>query len=374
MRRDKTFAQILLIFSIAHVVLGAPALVRQRSIEPDVPDNGPTDGSMPGPSLVTAPDVSEAPPPPGSEQDSAPGPSAGSSHQGGVQPAAPPTPPDGLHQDSTASHASLSDMSVSQDSTSSHDAEIAPWSGRPQLHYVSSSYFSPPASLNPPSQRPGSWAPPVHDDDNSLAGSGAQRKYWFVPLGDSPPRPPSGSGAHSSYYNDPPPPASKAAQLYNSPPPPASEAAQLHNSPPPPASEAAQLHNSPPPTSGVAQLHDELPSGPVDAPLPDAPPSMPWWHTLGHASEIEQAPSTVSSLRLEPEALEAPRVSTASLGSGWAEAFAVAAEAEAKEVAAQAAKKAKPPKGLCGLRCWMQFYPRSFFKSSPERDHGHHLS
>ena len=105
MRRDKTFARILLIFSIANVALAAPAVIRQRTLITDGPNDGSTDKSMP--SLETASGVSEtsagpgsAPhEPPGSQQDWTPGsggsPPAGSLHQDGVEPATPPPPPDG---------------------------------------------------------------------------------------------------------------------------------------------------------------------------------------------------------------------------------------------------------------------------------------
>ena len=43
MRRDKTVARIILLFSIANLVLAAPALVRQRRLVIDRADDGPTD-------------------------------------------------------------------------------------------------------------------------------------------------------------------------------------------------------------------------------------------------------------------------------------------------------------------------------------------
>src|ERR1700684_1591847 len=49
MRRDKTFAQTILIFSIANFVLAAPVVVRQTSFDgfelPDLPDDETTGGS-----------------------------------------------------------------------------------------------------------------------------------------------------------------------------------------------------------------------------------------------------------------------------------------------------------------------------------------
>ena len=47
MRLDKTFVRILLIFSIANLVLVAPALVRQTRFVTDRSDNEPTDESTP---------------------------------------------------------------------------------------------------------------------------------------------------------------------------------------------------------------------------------------------------------------------------------------------------------------------------------------
>ena len=320
MRRKKTVARVLLIFFIANVVLAAPAVVRQRSLVTDVPDDESTDESMP--SLMTASDVSETSPPPsqagslhesppGSEKDWTPGSPVGSLHQDGAEPAAPA----GLHQDWIASHASLSDVSLSQDLESPHDSDSALVPEAPQLHYVSPSYFSSPTSGTPPSQddpRPGSGSPPLHNDD-SLAGPGAQPGIWKdVPLR---------SGAQPSYQTLPP----------------ASEAAPLHDEPLP-GPGAAPLHNNPLSGSGAQPLHEDL---------------HPSWQNYRPVTEIEQVPSSrLQSSHLQPGALEAPRVSGASLGFEWEEAFNAAAEAEAKE----AEDKVKPPKGLCGLRCWMQFY------------------
>ena len=70
MRRDKTIARILLIFSIANVVLAAPALVRQRGLVTDGSNDKPTDepGQAPGS-------------PAGSEQDGKLAPSDGPLYQ-----------------------------------------------------------------------------------------------------------------------------------------------------------------------------------------------------------------------------------------------------------------------------------------------------
>ena len=160
MRQDRIFARILLIFSIANVVLAAPAFIRQRALITDVQDDQSTDGSMP--SLETASDMSETPAGPdwvlqeppqsqsgplhvstsGSEQYWTPMSSPGSLHQNGVEPATPPSPPAGLHQDGTSSQASSS----------------------PQLH---------------DDPRPGSDTPQLHDD--APAGPGAQPLFSDPP-------------------------------------------------------------------------------------------------------------------------------------------------------------------------------------------------
>jgi hypothetical protein len=412
MRRDKTFARILLIFSIAHVVLAAPAVVRQRGLVPNVPDNELTD--EPVPSLETAPDVSETSPPPsqaaslhepsvGLEQGSAPGSPAGSSHQDGVELAAPPTQPAGSHQDWTPSHGPSSDVPLSQDLASSHDAEFTPLSGSPESHYAPLvPHYSPPT--------PGTSS--LHDD--SLARPGVQPSgLESVPLGDSPP---SGSGVQPSRWDDSPPsvasgsgvqPLSKdppwwqniaieqaspsglssfhsepGATLLHDDLSSGSEAQPLSKDPPwwqnfdhvSEIEEGSPLHSEPG-ALGAASLHDNLPSGSGPQPLFKDPP---WWQNFDHVSEIEEG----SPLHSEPGALGA--LGAASLhdnlpsGSGpqplfkdppWWLNYGLDAEAEAKE----AADKVKPPKGLCGLRCWMRSYPRSF-KSSPERDHGHRFS
>jgi hypothetical protein len=259
MRRDQTFTRILLLFSIANVVLAAPAFVIQRSPVTDGPES--TEGSVP--SLVSDSDASQS--------------LAGL----GVVSQAPPPLQVGSEHGSPAG-------SVHQD-------------------FVPESSGSGAQQLNDPPSTPG--AQPLHSD--SLPASEG------LPLqGDSLPAP---------------------------------EAAQLHNIPPS-ASGAAQLHDSPS-GPGAAPSHDDLPSGSGAQPLHEDPHAS--WQNYRPVTEIEEAPSSrLESSHLHSDALEAPRVSGASLESGWSEAFAVAAEAEAKE----AEDKVKPPKGLCGLRCWMQFY------------------
>ena len=68
MRRDKTVARVLLIFSIASVVLAAPALLRQRRLVTDRADDEPMDDSEQAHGLLAEP-----------------------VHQNGVLPVAPPS-------------------------------------------------------------------------------------------------------------------------------------------------------------------------------------------------------------------------------------------------------------------------------------------
>jgi len=66
MRRDKTLARIILIFSIASLVLAAPAVVRQRHLVTDRSDDESTDGLTPFPtpdSSAMSGSVPQAPPP-----------------------------------------------------------------------------------------------------------------------------------------------------------------------------------------------------------------------------------------------------------------------------------------------------------------------
>ena len=161
MRRDKTFAQILLIFSIAHVVIAAPAVVQQRSLVRGVPDSGSTDELAL--SLGTASDVSETPPPP-SQAASLHEPRAGSEQNPAL--ATPPPPPATEHQDWTPSHGSLSNVPLSQDLAPSHDAEsrLQP----PQWKLVQSADTPMSGSGAPSSSHPGHGTPggatPEHDD------------------------------------------------------------------------------------------------------------------------------------------------------------------------------------------------------------------
>ena len=221
-------------------------------------------------------------------------------------------------------------------------------------------------------------------DDDSADGSMHQ---FFMP---------ESSGSGSSQLNDPlPTPGSTPLQDEL---PAGSGAPPLHGDSLP-ASEAAQLHNNPPQASEAAQLHDDPPSGPGAAPFPKDSPSgsgaqplyeglHPSWHSWTPVTEIEELPS--SPLKSKAPSIEWPPISPpfrwpeealrASKGSGgsssgWTEALAAAAEAEAKE-AIEAKDHVKPPKGklpkgFCGLvsRCLMPY--RRSFEWSLERELGH---
>ena len=145
MRRDKMFARILLILSIANVVLAAPALVRQRRFVTDRSD----DESMP--LLAPNSDASES-----------------SVTSGSVTQASPPSSAGAMHQDSPP-------VSVAPQLNNPQ-----PVSGTSELHNVPPPYVPPFTSGNPPSQDdappaseaaqfyndpfPGSGSQPLHDD------------------------------------------------------------------------------------------------------------------------------------------------------------------------------------------------------------------
>ena len=157
MRRDKTLARILFIFSIANVILAAPTLVRQTRFVTDRSGEEPTDGSTP----LLAPN------------SGAPESSAGSSWASQVP---PPSQAESLDQDSTS-------LSVAPQS---NDPQRA--SGKSESHYVPPPYAPPPTSGNPSSQNDpplGSEAQPLLDHtppaseaaqlhSNPSPGTGAQ--------------------------------------------------------------------------------------------------------------------------------------------------------------------------------------------------------
>ena len=144
MRRDKTFTRILLIFSIANVVLAAPAVVRQRHFVTDRSEDEPTDESTLLPDkLVDSYSAS---------QSSAP--------SGSVTQASPPSSAESLHQDSAP-------------------VSVAPQLNDPQPVSGTSELHVPPfTSGNPPSQDdvlPASEAAQLHSDP--LSGSRSQPLY-----------------------------------------------------------------------------------------------------------------------------------------------------------------------------------------------------
>jgi hypothetical protein len=138
MRQDKTFARILLIFSIANVILAAPALLRQRSLVTNRADDKPTGEP---------------------EQDP-----AGSAHQEVVSVASPP--PVGSPAGSEKLH-----------------PEPGVWTEDSLLEWLSNlsdeDVFEPnsPSDL-PKYSKPISWAPPSHDNQPPVLKS--------LPLQDKP--------------------------------------------------------------------------------------------------------------------------------------------------------------------------------------------
>ena len=235
MRRNKIIARILFIFSIANVVLAAPALLRQRRLVTDRADDEPTGDS---------------------EQDSGLASSTGPAHQDLVVPAAPAAPsqpeagsehgtPPGSEQD--WEHAS-SNGPVHQDWTvpatpppseagSEHGSDEPGRQG--SVSYSYSPAESPPHSVSysysPAESPPHSWSEPSEPD----------------------------SGLHSLGYPDQDP-------VPNSP-------SSLHQDsvPEPPS---GPLHQDLAPVSGAPELHDDLPIVHGGSRLQPAP--FPWWlHT-----------------------------------------------------------------------------------------------
>ena len=115
MRPDKTFARILFIFSIANVVLAAPASVRQKRLVTNREGDKSTSESTP---LL------------------APNPDASSSSAG----AQSPSPAGSLHQDSAPA------------SVAPQPNDPQTESGTPESHYVPPSYVPPPTPGNPSSK------------------------------------------------------------------------------------------------------------------------------------------------------------------------------------------------------------------------------
>ena len=139
MRRDKTFARIFLIFSIASVVLAAPAVVRQRRFVTDRAGEESTDELT----LLLAP-------------NSDPSESSGSS--GSVTQGPPPAAAGSRHQD------------LAPASVVSQLNDPASVSGTSESHYV-----PPPTLGNPPSQDDVSSASELAQlHEVPLSGSGTQ--------------------------------------------------------------------------------------------------------------------------------------------------------------------------------------------------------
>ena len=318
MRRDKTVARILLIFSIANVVLAAPALVRQRRLVTDRGDDEPTDESNPdapsnGPvrqnsvsySYSSADSTSLSGSEPGSRLESL----GGYSDDEDSTPNSPPS----LHQDFVPRPPS---GSLNQDSVpvsggpESHD-DLPSVSGGPRLQPAPYQWW-----LHTDERPPSQWevgesshtkeeshtvpkmlppvpeAQPLQDEKNpwwhdkylypgndidETSNYGLTR---WRPLGPAfqhlDNNSPSILGAPPS--NDPPPnPGS--SELHNIPPPPPGSSSSHYD--PTPASGAAQLHNNPLLGLGNQPLHDE---------------ETPWWHDPQlYTDDIDHKPDDASN-------------------------------------------------------------------------------
>ena len=144
MRQDKTFTQILLIFSIANVVLAAPAVMRQRRLVTDRSGDGSTDKSTPLLNdLIDSYSASQS-----------------SAASGSVAQASPPSSAESWHQDSAMA------------SVAPQSNDPQPWSETSESHYAAPAYVPPFTSGNrdPPSQHD----PPPETEMQPLFGNQPQ--------------------------------------------------------------------------------------------------------------------------------------------------------------------------------------------------------
>ena len=298
MRRDKTVARILLIFSIANVVLAAPALVRQRRLVTDRGDDEPpTDESQPdawpnGPVRQNSVSYSYSASLSGSE------PGSGLDSLGGYSDNEDPSP---------NSQPNLHQGSVPKPTSGSLNQDLVPVSGSPESHdnlppVSGGSRLQPapyPSWLHTDEDHPSQWevgesshtvpemlspvpgAQPLHDEKNpwwhdlylhpgndidETSDYGLTRwRPWdsaFQHLDDDPP---SMLGAQQS--DDPPPKPGSS---------------DLHNIPPPPLGSPSS-HYDP---TGTAQLHDYPLLGPGDQPFHDGMHLS--WQSWLPVTEIEK--------------------------------------------------------------------------------------
>ena len=305
MLRDKTVARIILIFSIANVVLAAPALVLQRRLVTDGSDDEPTD-----------------------EQGQAPGSLAGSVHQDGVVPAASPPSgtgslPAGSKQDGKLASSdgplyqhleSYFDLPpAAEPAGSEQDGKLASSDG-PLYQHVESYFDLPPeagleqdgklaSSDGPLYQHLESYfdVPPAAGPLHAPAGSEQDWQYTslhgpahqdLVPQPDSPPRLPPGWSYHDSASNSP-------SGLYQDSVP-VSGAPQSHDDLPQ-ALNGLQSKDGPVPSSlHPANLEiGESSSAHTASGAPESSPPksgvQPWdedflgWQALNPATDIDQA-------------------------------------------------------------------------------------
>jgi hypothetical protein len=144
MRRDKTFTRILLIFSIANVVLAAPAVMRQRRLVTDRSGDESTDKSTPLLNdLIDSYSASQS-----------------SAASGSVAQASPPSSAESWHQDSAMA------------SVAPQSNDPQPWSETSESHYAAPAYVPPFTSGNrdPPSQHD----PPPETEMQPLFGNQPQ--------------------------------------------------------------------------------------------------------------------------------------------------------------------------------------------------------
>ena len=343
MRRDKTVARILLIFSIANVVLAAPAFVRQRHLVTDRGDDEPTDESNTdaqsnGPVRQNSVSYSYS-----SASLSGSEPGSGLDSLGGYSDNEDPSPNSwpSLHQDSVPRPPSGSlnqDLVPVSGGTESRD-DLSPVSGGSRLQPVPNPSWLQ-TNERPPSQwevgesshtkeesshtapevlPPAPEAQPLHDEetpwwhDQQLHTDGIDHDpdyvstFWTKWRG-------FGSEAHA---NTPMSTVPQLGDVDHIPDYPLanwrswdslfrqpdddtpSMLGSQHSDDPPPRPETPELHDIPPATPGsplsqddstssseAAQLHNDPPSGSGDQPLHDDMHSS--WQNWLPVTEIEQ--------------------------------------------------------------------------------------
>ena len=169
MHRDKTAARIILILSVVHVAVAAPAVVRQRSLDvaknvtPALEKRGNSEDKS-SVDLNPVPQIHSNPPPPQDEQSLTSGASPSQDH-------APPAPEDPVHNDPLAG---------SGDTAQPHDYPFRWWEhsswrptgqteqGESSSQFESGAPKAPPTTSGTPQVQdkllPASETPQVHND------------------------------------------------------------------------------------------------------------------------------------------------------------------------------------------------------------------